>query len=169
MFDQTKHYSLRPNEGKALFVLGDVVTLKLSAAETGSAYSLVEIISMPGGGPAFLHTHAPQETFWILEGDYEVYGRDENGKKYAIPAPSGATVHVPGNVPHGFRNVGQTVGKVLAMYQPATDMLDFFNEIGVPMACCTDPMPVDKMPSPERIVAVLKKYKMELLEAPGTT
>ena len=52
MGDQAKHYSLKPNEGKALFVLGDVVTRKLSAAETNSAYSLFEIISVPGGGPA---------------------------------------------------------------------------------------------------------------------
>ena len=46
-------------------------------------------------------------------------------------------------------------------------MLDFFNEIGVPMRCCTDPIPVDQMPSPERIAAVLEKHKMEVLEAPG--
>jgi hypothetical protein len=48
MTDQAKHYSLRPDEGKALFVLGDVVTLKLSAAETNSAYLLIEVISVPG-------------------------------------------------------------------------------------------------------------------------
>ena len=53
MTDQAKHYSLRPHEGKALFVLGDVVTLKLSTAETNSACSLIEIMSVPGGGPAF--------------------------------------------------------------------------------------------------------------------
>jgi hypothetical protein len=87
-----------------------------------------------------------QETFWILEGDYEIYGL----------------------VPHGFRNVGKTMGKELAMYEPATEMLDFFNEIGVPIKCCTDPMPVDQMPSPERIAAGLKKHKMDVLEAPGT-
>jgi hypothetical protein len=48
MADQAKHYSLGPSEGKALFVLGDVITLKLSAAETNSAYSLVEVTSVPG-------------------------------------------------------------------------------------------------------------------------
>jgi hypothetical protein len=48
---------LRPHEGKALFVLGDVVTLKLSAAETNSAYSLIEIMSAIGQGS--LYHHAP--------------------------------------------------------------------------------------------------------------
>jgi hypothetical protein len=40
MTDHAKHYSLSPNEGKTLFVLGDVVTFELSAAETNGAYSL---------------------------------------------------------------------------------------------------------------------------------
>ena len=52
----------------------------------------------------------------------------------------------------------------LAMYEPATDMLDFFSEIGVPMTCCTDPIPVGRRPSSERIAAVLKKHKIEILE-----
>ena len=96
MTDQAKHYSLRPHEGKALFVLGDVVTLKLSTAETNSAYSLIEIMSVPGGGPAFLHTHGPQETFWILEGDYEIYGGMELGRNMRSlrPPTMGKARHV---------------------------------------------------------------------------
>lgn len=168
MSTQARHFSLGPNEGKALFVLGDVVTFKITAAESDDAYFLVEITSVPGGGPAFLHTHISQETFWILEGEYEVYGQDENGEKYAIAASVGATVHVPGNVPHGFRNVGDTMGKVLAMYAPVTPQPDFFMEIGVPMESSSDPMPVDQMPSPERIAEVLAKYQMKLLEDPSS-
>ncbi|HEY5651978.1 MAG TPA: hypothetical protein VIW46_11050, partial [Acidimicrobiia bacterium] len=69
MAKQGRHFSLGPNEGKALFVLGDVVTYKVTAAESDNHYFLTEIVSEPGGGPAFLHTHVPQETFWILEGE----------------------------------------------------------------------------------------------------
>lgn len=166
MSTQAQHFSLGPNEGRAMFVLGDVVTFKITAAESDNAYFVTEIVSVPGGGPAFLHTHIPQETFWIVEGDYEVYGQDENGEKYAIEAPVGATVHVPGNVPHGFRNVGDTMGKVLAIYAPVTHQPEFFTEIGVPMESSLDPMPVDQMPSSERIVEVLAKYEMKLLEEP---
>ncbi len=164
MSTQAKHFALGPNEGRAMFVLGDVVTFKITAAESDNAYFLVEIVSVPGGGPAFLHTHISQETFWILEGDYEVYGQDADGEKYAIAASAGSTVHVPGNVPHGFRNVGDTTGKVLAMYAPITPQPEFFMEIGVPMESSLDPMPVEHMPSPERIMEVLAKYDMKLLE-----
>jgi quercetin dioxygenase-like cupin family protein len=159
-----RHFSLGPNEGKALFVLGDVVTFKVTAAESDNAYFLTEIVSVPGGGPAFLHTHVPQETFWVLEGEYEVYGQDENGEKYAIAAPVGSTVHVAGNVPHGFRNVGDTMGKVLALFAPVIHQTEFFEEIGIPMASSLDPMPVDQMPSATRIIEVFAKHDMQLLE-----
>ena len=161
-----RHFSLAPDEGKALFVLGDVVTFKITAKESNDAYFLTEIVSEPGGGPAFLHTHVPQETFWIVEGGYEVYGQDENGDKYTIEAAPGATVHVAANVPHGFKNVGSTMGKVLALYAPVTHQPEFFEEIGVPMGSSTDPMPFDRMPSPERIIEVLAKHEMRLIENP---
>lgn len=160
----SRHFFLGPNEGKALFVLGDVVTFKVTAEESENAYFLTEIVSEPGGGPAFLHTHVPQETFWILEGEYEVYGQDENGEKYAISAPVGSTVHVAGNVPHGFRNVGDTRGKVLALYAPVVHQPEFFEEIGIPMDSALAPMPFDLMPSNERIIEVLGKHEMRLLE-----
>ncbi|MDX1469214.1 MAG: cupin domain-containing protein [Acidimicrobiia bacterium] len=157
-------FSLGPNEGEAMFVLGDVVTFKITAAESENAYFLTEIISVPGGGPAFLHTHVPQETFWILEGEYEVYGQDEDGEKYAIPAVPGTTVHIPGNAPHGFRNVGDSTGKLLALYSPVVHQPEFFKEIGVPMESSLAEMPVDQMPSNERILEVLAKHEMRLLE-----
>lgn len=166
MSTHEKHFSLGPEGGEAMLVLGDVVTFKVTGAETDNAYFLTEIVSVPGGGPAFLHTHVPQETFWIVEGDYEVYGQDENGEKYAIEASPGATVHVPGNVPHGFRNVGDTTGRVLAIYAPVTRQQDFFREIGVPMESSQSEMPVDQMPGPDRVIEVLAKYEMRLLEDP---
>jgi mannose-6-phosphate isomerase-like protein (cupin superfamily) len=164
MSSDGRHFSLGPNEGKALFVIGDVVTYKVTAAESDNAYFLTEILSVPGGGPAFLHTHVPQETFFILEGEYEVYGRDQNGDKYAIAAPARSTVHVAGNVAHGFRNVGDTVGRVLALYAPVVHQPEFFEEIGVPMRSTLAPMPLDQMPSPARIIEVLANHEMALLE-----
>ena len=159
-----KIFTLGPNEGEAMFVLGDVVTFKITSTESDNAYFLTEIVSVPGGGPAFLHTHVPMETFWILEGEYEVYGQDENGDKYAIEAIAGSTVHVPGNVPHGFKNVGDTTGRLLALYAPVVHQPEFFREIGIPMASSLDDMPFDQMPDNERILEVLAKHEMRLLE-----
>ncbi len=159
-----RHFFVGPNEGRALFVLGDVVTFKVPPDVADQHYFLTEIASEPGGGPAFLHTHVPQETFWILEGEYEVYGQDANGDKYAIEAGVGATVHVAANIPHGFRNVGDTRGRVLALYAPVTHQPEFFEEIGVPIDSVNAPWPVDQMPSNDRIIEVLGKHQMRLLE-----
>lgn len=153
-----------PNEGEAMFVLGDVVTFKITGEDSDHAYLLTEIVSLPGGGPAFLHTHVPQETFWILEGTYEVYGQDDRGNKYAIEAPVGSTIHVPGNVPHGFKNVGDTRGKLLALYAPVVHQTEFFREIGVTMDSPLAEMPFDQMPANDRILEVLAKHEMRLLE-----
>jgi mannose-6-phosphate isomerase-like protein (cupin superfamily) len=157
-------FTVGPDEGEALFVLGDVVTFKVNGEDADHAYFLTEIRSLPGGGPAFLHTHVPQETFWIIEGEYEVYGQDDDGEKYALEATPGTTVHVPGNVPHGFKNVGETNGKLLALYAPVVHQTEFFREIGVPMESSLAEMPFDQMPGNDRILEVLAKHKMTLLE-----
>ncbi len=73
---------------------------------------------------------------------------------------------MPGNVPHGFRNVGDTMGKVLAIYAPVIHQPEFFTEIGVPMESSRDPWPVDRMPGPDRVREVLAAHEMRLLEDP---
>jgi quercetin dioxygenase-like cupin family protein len=164
MNDDGRIFTVGPDDGEALFVLGDVVTFKINGEDADHAYFLTEIRSLPGGGPAFLHTHVPQETFWIIEGQYEVYGQDENGDKYALKATPGTTVHVPGNVPHGFKNVGESSGKLLALYAPVAHQTEFFREIGVPMASTLAEMPFDQMPGNDRVLEVLAKHEMTLLE-----
>ena len=157
-------FALGPDDGQAMFVLGDVVTFKITADISDNAYFLTEIASPPGGGPAFLHTHVPMESFWIIEGEYEVYGQDADGEKYTIEAPPGSTVHVPGNVPHGFKNAGETPGRLLALYAPVVHQPEFFKEIGVPMPSSRSEPPFDQMPSNDRILEVLAKHQMSLLE-----
>lgn len=164
MSDNGRILRLGPNEGEAMFVLGDVVTFKITGEDSDYTYFLTEIVSLPGGGPEFLHTHVPQETFWILEGEYEVYGQDKDGEKYALEATPGTTVHVPGNVPHGFKNVGNTTGKLLALYAPVVHQPEFFKEIGIPMESPLAEMPFDQMPGNDRIREVFAKHEMRLLE-----
>lgn len=160
-----RHYSIRADEGTTYYVIGDIIHFRLTGAQTNGAYSAVEVISQPGGGPSFLHTHEPQETFHVLEGVFEVYGQDEQGEKYAIRADVGDTIQVSANVPHGFRNVGDGVGRMLLIYEPADPMLRFFAEVGIPVSG-TDALDVQDSRSPDEILAVLRKY-MTLVEMPG--
>lgn len=166
MFSNTHHFSMKAADGPSYYVIGDVITVKVSPQETDNAYLIVEVVSQPGGGPSFLHTHEPQETFYVAEGVFEVYGQDEHGQKYAIRAEAGDTVHVPANVPHGFKNVGREVGRMILTYEPAQPMLNFFQEIGIPMTNrSTLPDLGDELDT-SRIMTVLEKY-LGLIEMPG--
>ncbi|MDX1520513.1 MAG: cupin domain-containing protein [Anaerolineae bacterium] len=151
-----------PKNKKTLVVLGEPVTTILSGEDTDGQYALVESITPPGGGVPFLHTHPVQETFWIIEGEYEIYGLDAAGNKYATPARVGDAVHVPHNSPHGFRNVGQTPGKLLFIFEPAGNMEVFFEEVGLPIADQT----LEEPPNPEKLTQALQKYNIVFLETP---
>lgn len=162
----TKHFSINADRGRSYYVIGDVITFKVTGQETENAYLIVEVVSDPGGGPWFLHTHEPQETFHVVEGIFEVYGQDENGTKYAIRANAGNTVHVPANVPHGFKNVGETKGRMILTYHPAEPMLEFFQEVGIPMPDRKTLPDLGEGLDMEKIMGILNKY-MTLVEMPG--
>jgi quercetin dioxygenase-like cupin family protein len=161
-----KHFSIQAADGASYFVIGDIITVKVTGAETNGAYLAVEVVCQPGGGPWFLLTHEPQETFYVLDGVFEVYGQDDNGAKYAVRASVGDTVQVPANVPHGFKNVGESIGRMLLIYEPADAMLRFFQEIGIPMPDRTTAPDMSVLPPPDQILPILLKY-MTLVEVPG--
>jgi quercetin dioxygenase-like cupin family protein len=152
-----------PRGKKTLVVLGEPVTTILSGEDTDGQYAMVESTTPPGGGVPLLHTHPVQETFWIMEGEYEIYGRDAAGNKYATPARSGEAVHVPSNIPHGFRNVGQTPGKLLFIFEPAGTMEVFFEEVGLPV---TDNKTPTGAPDQEKLMQALQKHNIVFLETP---
>jgi hypothetical protein len=108
----------------------------------------------------------PQETFYILEGVFEIYGQDASGKKYSVRANVGDTVHVPGNAPHGFKNVGEKAGRMLVMYEPADIMLKFFQEVGIAMPDRVTVPPVSQHLPMDRILEIFRKY-MGLIEVPA--
>jgi quercetin dioxygenase-like cupin family protein len=146
-------------------VIGDIIHIRITGAETGGVYSAVEVVCQPGGGPSFLHTHEPQETFHVLEGIFEVYGQDERAEKYAVRVEAGDTVQVPANAPHGFRNVGDGLGRMLLIYHPADPMLRFFAEVGLPVPAEGAPARADSR-TPDDILAILRRH-MTLVELPG--
>ena len=162
-----KHYSIGAKDGPTYYVIGDRITIKLTGAETNGRYFIVEIVSEPGGGPSFLHTHPPMETFHVLDGQFEIYFLDEDGNKQAILANVGDLVHVTGGVPHGFKNVSDDLARVLVTYHPADMMQDFFQDIGIEMVDRDTPPTLDGPPDVDHAVATFLKHGMELIENPA--
>lgn len=88
-------------------VIGDKVVFLKSAAETGGAYTLIEVDLAPGGGNS-LHTHSEfTETFTPVAGDLLVY----DGKQERI-LKEGEKATIPLNVLHYFKKPIRQQGEI---------------------------------------------------------
>jgi quercetin dioxygenase-like cupin family protein len=102
-----------PGGGLAVGVLGDRTLFKVASEQTGGAYAILEQHIPAGHGPP-LHVHRHEtEVFYILEGDFEL---TIDGRR--IPAPAGTLAVGPRNIPHTFKNVGTTPGRLLLTVIP---------------------------------------------------
>ncbi len=115
-----------PGEGsKSLWVLGELVTYKVTSEQTGGAYSLFEVVSQPQGGPPSHIQHREDEAFYVLEGEYEflVEGR-------TLWMPAGSLLYVPKGNLHAHKNVGGETGRMLVSQTPGGLHERFFEEVG---------------------------------------
>ena len=115
--------------GETYNVIGELLTLKVTNAQTDGAFTVVELLAQPGGGPP-LHTHPSSESFTILEGEFQFTGLDCS-KPYTFRAVPGDTVFIPAAAPHAYKAVGETPGRTLLVLTPGTEMEQFFAEAGV--------------------------------------
>ncbi len=104
---------LPEGEGRSLWVLGGLITYKVTAEQTGGAYSLFEAAIQPRGSPLPHVQHQEDECFYVLEGRFEFLA----GHRW-IEAGAGSLVYVPRGNLHTFRNVGKSVGRVLVSQTP---------------------------------------------------
>lgn len=105
-----------------------------------------------GGPPPHIH-HREDETFQILEGEYEFM---VGGKP--ILAKPGTTLFAPRGIPHTYSYVGQTSGRLMTVIPPA-GFEGFFAEIGA-----MDPPQQQDL---SRVIEIGKKYGLEILPPPG--
>lgn len=81
---------------------------------------------VPPGVIVPLHSHAENETFFVLSGELEAYP----GESWKI-VRAGDTVDLPGNMKHAWRNSSNETVKLLIA--TAVKLGEFFNEIGRPV------------------------------------
>lgn len=136
-----------PGEGTSAGVLGGEMTYKVESAQTGGAYAIIEQRVPPGSGPP-LHVHRHEsEIFYVLAGTFEI---TVGGQKFT--APAGALAALPRDIPHKFKNVGSTEGRVLLTIIPGR-FAEYFLEL--------DCAPNHDSAAIERLSA---KYDIEILE-----
>jgi quercetin dioxygenase-like cupin family protein len=108
-------------------VLGIRMEWKVTEQDTGHQYCLFEMTVPPGTGVP-LHHHAPQETFWVVDGELE-FGRVGGAGPEWFRIAAGDTINVPSWAFHGFRNSGKSNARMLLLC--AAGLEPFFREVGV--------------------------------------
>jgi quercetin dioxygenase-like cupin family protein len=152
-----------PGEGRSLWVLGELVTYKTTSEQTGGAYSLFEVTTQPGVGPPPHVQHREDESFYVLEGEYEFL--DDAGG--TTRAGAGALIYVPRGNLHAHKNVGTTTGRVLLSQTPGGLHECFFEEVGEPTMDGSEPSVFEGPQDMRRIIAIAVKYGIEIPPPPS--
>ncbi len=110
-----KRYSFVPPGGGTNYNWSkDHTFVKVSAADTGGAYALMED-NLKLEFSLGLHLHRQHaETFYILDGNVDFYIDGD-----WMMATPGSTVHIPPGVPHAVTLPQGQTGKMLMIFQPA--------------------------------------------------
>jgi quercetin dioxygenase-like cupin family protein len=98
--DESEHAVrwLAPGEGEARWVLGELDTVKASAAQTAGLFGCKESKAPKGSGPP-LHVHAHEdEACYVLEGEVTFFVGD-----HVIHAATGSWIYLPRSIPHTLR------------------------------------------------------------------
>jgi|1186.fasta_scaffold282720_2 quercetin dioxygenase-like cupin family protein len=105
---------LTSGDGERLHANGNELVIKLSADDTGGAFSLIEYTAPAGAPGPPPHVHPGfDETFIVLEGALTVSLDDRTSS-----LSPGALAFVPGEIPHTFANDGTTAVRFLLLCAP---------------------------------------------------
>ena len=128
------------------------MTLKIHGRDTGGVFSQFEASCQPQVGPPLHIHHREEETFFVIEGEFEFVCGD-----LRTTGGPGTVVHLPRGVAHRFKNIGESTGRLLITLTPA-GLEDFFMEVGA--------LPSDQQADIPRIIALATRYGMEILAGP---
>ena len=146
---------LAASSGRTVRVMGNRVTYKAVAQETGGAYSLFEGVIEPGSGVPPHYERYEDETLWILEGTFGLRLGDET-----LELGPGGYAFVPRGTVHALTNIGDGPGRLLVLVTPGGLREKYIDEMGgssgVPQALAG---PADI----ERAAAIAAKYGTEFL------
>jgi quercetin dioxygenase-like cupin family protein len=145
-------------DGPVVSVLGDTYRIVIGGEQTNGAYTLIDMLIPPKGGPG-PHSHATfQEAFYILDREIKVITKE---KTYI--GSKGSYVNIPFNGPvHKFTNETDKTAHMLCLITPA-GMEKMFQEIGKPVEANTLlPIPQMTLEELKRLQIIAEKYGQKL-------
>ena len=118
----TDGFVLLPGGGRTIDLGTFSMTVKADTEGTDGLFTLLEAEEPPHFGPPMHIHHDAAEAFYVLEGEYVIFIRDEEFR-----CPAGSFIYIPIDTPHGFR-VGDVPSRKLNVYLPAA-MVGYFDEL----------------------------------------
>jgi len=146
---------LETGQGQSFWLMGDFYAIKTTAAQTGGAYSVIEIESFPGNGPPPHIHHREDECFYIVEGAFSVIIGDR-----VLDAADGDFVRIPKGTPHTYKNVGAIPGKMLVILSPG-GFEQLWAELGQPGTLAESPHKDDPAVL-NRLLSLAPQYQLEI-------
>jgi mannose-6-phosphate isomerase-like protein (cupin superfamily) len=139
-----------PNDGgKKVNILGIPMVIRIHGRDTDGIVSAVESHDVPGGGPP-PHIHSREdETFQVIEGEYDF---TVGGKSFL--ANKGTTIFAPRGIPHTYRYLGQVPGRLMCVITPA-GFEGFFEAVGA--------LTPQQQQDIGRVIKIAKEFGLELL------
>ena len=117
---QTRYKDVEPLEFPGAITL----RVLLSGSQTNGHQAVFEDIVEPGIGPGRHIHHGQDETFFFLEGSFDV---EIDGVLYHMQP--GDVGFVPRETVHAFKNVGTTRGRLRYVFAPALTMEEMFRAL----------------------------------------
>ncbi len=147
----------RPPSSTDVEYWGPGVCLRLLATgkDTNGAYTQVEHVVAPGGGPP-PHLHQREdETWYVVEGRLEFRIGD-----VTLLAQPGDYLRGPRGMAHVFQNVGERTARVLMTFVPA-GIEHFFMEVFQPVGDRAGPPPAPPAELIARMIQAAPRYGLE--------
>lgn len=140
-----------PHRAPVLRAFGQELTVLLSGEQTGGLFTLLLDTTPPGlGTPPHQHERE-DEWFYVLEGR-AAFWRAGDWREL----PPGSAVFAPRNVPHGFKNIGDTPLRLLITLSPSGFETWF--------ARCAREFSNGRAPDFARIASLIAEHGMSFVE-----
>jgi quercetin dioxygenase-like cupin family protein len=127
---------VNPTTGIRLEVFGPTVEFLTSPQEAHNNFCTLRGV-IPPSVFVPLHSHADTEDFLVISGDVQVLKQASGGYEW-IAGKAGDYIHVPGDVPHAWRNVSSE--PVIILIHTTLKMGRFFQEVGRPATGAPQPV-----------------------------
>jgi len=142
---------LNPKTGVHLEVFGPTIEFLTSPQEVHNDFCALRGV-IPPGVFVPLHSHADTEDFLVISGDVQVLKQVSGGYEW-ITGKASDYIHVPGDVPHAWRNVSSEPAIILI--HTTLKMGRFFQEVGRPATGTPQPVTPEDL---ARFANVSAKY-----------